>query len=491
MCWACPTLVAPTPDAGQTVEPLAEVQMALRATFIPDEGFLGVEARLTSASFILSRNCHLTGGFAFYSWFSGAHAGDFVQTLGGYHPKFRAPGHYPRVPRLGFNWQVSPQLTVKGDAYYALTTHALMAGGHLEATWKDGSIQAWFKAGADFLISWKPYHYDIRITVDMGVSYTYHFFGTHHISVDLGAGLHIWGPDFSGQAHIKLWIVSFSVSFGAGTSQQPQPIAWDDPDHASFKPSFLPSDDAICGLSPQTGLTRTVEHSGQPTWVVNPVTFSLVSNSVIPTKHAWRHAQSAANALDGRLAGKAAETQFGIGSMEVAPEDLDTRLPITISRIDEADGVSTSTPVEAHFQFEPIHKNVPAGLWGSSLKPDLNGDALVDHTLAGFTIRPGAPRAPEETQPIDRNRLRYSTDVVEQAWQWNDIETFTAKLDTEGQRREQVRNSIVATKVIEARSRLLQALSIDPALDLRHETADHFLIAPQVEATERESSVDR
>ncbi len=328
------TLVVPTPDAGQAVEPLAEVQMALRATFVPDEGFLGVEARLTSASFILSRNCHLTGGFAFYSWFSGEHAGDFVQTLGGYHPQFRAPDHYPRVPRLGFNWQVSPELTVKGDAYYALTTHALMAGGHLEATWKDGSIQAWFKAGADFLISWKPYHYDIRITVDMGVSYTYHFFGTHHISVDLGAGLHIWGPDFSGQAHIKLWIVSFDVSFGADASQQPQPIAWDDPNRASFKPSFLPSDDAICGLSPQTGLIRTVEHRGQSTWVVNPKTFSLVSNSVIPIKHAWRHAQNDANVLDGRLADKDAETEFGIGSMAVASTDLDTRLTITIHRID-------------------------------------------------------------------------------------------------------------------------------------------------------------
>ncbi len=45
-----------------------------------------------------------------------------------------------------------------------------------------------------------------------------------------------------------------------------------------------------------------------------------------------------------------------------------------------------------------------------------------------------------------------------------------------------MRNSIVETEVIAARSRLLQALSIDPDLDLRRETADHFLLAPQVEA---------
>ena len=41
-----------------------------------------------------------------FIWFKGAHQGDFVITLGGYHPKFAAPAHYPAVPRLGVNWIV-------------------------------------------------------------------------------------------------------------------------------------------------------------------------------------------------------------------------------------------------------------------------------------------------------------------------------------------------------------------------------------------------
>ena len=50
----------------------------------------------------MTPECRLTGGFAFYTWFSGDHEGDFVVTLGGYQQKFKRPSHYPVVPRLGF-----------------------------------------------------------------------------------------------------------------------------------------------------------------------------------------------------------------------------------------------------------------------------------------------------------------------------------------------------------------------------------------------------
>lgn len=186
------TLIAPA-NVGADVTPVAEVQLALKASFLPAEGFLGIIAQLTPNSYILSKACHLTGGFAFYGWFApNVHEGDFVLTLGGYHPLFKVPDHYPKVPRLTLNWQVSSELYIKADAYFALTPSAIMAGGHLQATWNSGPLSAWFNAGADFLMSWKPYHYDISIYIDMGVSYTFHFFGTHHITVQLGADLHIW-----------------------------------------------------------------------------------------------------------------------------------------------------------------------------------------------------------------------------------------------------------------------------------------------------------
>ncbi len=85
-------LSVPAADNGSSdVDPIAVVQMTLLATYDPAEGVLGVQAQLTQNSFVLSKNCRLTGGFAFYSWFSGAHAGDFVVSLGGYHPNFSKP----------------------------------------------------------------------------------------------------------------------------------------------------------------------------------------------------------------------------------------------------------------------------------------------------------------------------------------------------------------------------------------------------------------
>ncbi len=191
------TLTAPPTENG--VEPIAKAQLAFRATYLPDEGFLKVEAALLPGAYLFSGNCRLSGRFAFYSWFSGQHEGDFVLSLGGYHPDFKIPEHYPKLPRLQLNWQVDDNTSIKGDAYFALCSHALMAGGHLELTYQSGNLKAWLKAGADFLIAWKPYHYDARIYVTIGASYTFQlslFFTTitKTITAEVGADLHLWGP---------------------------------------------------------------------------------------------------------------------------------------------------------------------------------------------------------------------------------------------------------------------------------------------------------
>ncbi len=46
----------------------------------------------------------LTGGFAFETWWQGPNNGQFVITVGGYHPRFHHDG-YPVVPRVGLSWQ--------------------------------------------------------------------------------------------------------------------------------------------------------------------------------------------------------------------------------------------------------------------------------------------------------------------------------------------------------------------------------------------------
>ncbi|NEQ38263.1 MAG: hypothetical protein F6K40_19155 [Okeania sp. SIO3I5] len=462
------TLLAP-PEAGKT--PLAEVQLAIKASFLPAVGFLGIRAQLTPNSYILSKKCHLTGGFAFYTWFSpNEHEGDFVLTLGGYHPKFKVPAHYPKVPRLGFNWQVNSEINIKADAYFALTASALMAGGHLQATWHSGSLRAWFKLGADFIISWKPYYYDASISVDMGVSYTFHFFGTHHISIDVGADLHIWGPEFTGKAHIHLWIISFTVSFGANASQTPTPIDWN-----TFKSSFLPADDTICSVAVKDGLVRKVNQDDKSDLgVINPKHFCLVTNSVIPIKNAVYRRLNDSTPINIDIGN--ANTKFGIGSMEVKSGELTSTQIVTISK----DGTPlTEVEFQAEFECNPILKKAPTGLWGESLTPDLNSEQFIENTLSGFEIKPKEEPKPGETHAVNRQDLQFTTESVNNAYEWETIKVFN---EEEGK---DIRETITESSVKTARENLLRAMNLDldiREIDLSENIADNFLLSPKIGA---------
>ncbi len=219
-----------------TSNPIAKAQLALIAVLNISKGVFRVEARLTSESYILSRDCKLTGGFAAYFWFDkNKYSGDFVISLGGYHPAFVKPAHYPVVPRLGLNWNVTSHLNISGEIYFALTPSTLMAGGKLSAVYTQGNLKAWFIAYADFLISWKPFSYDISIGVSVGASYRIDWWFIHKtFSIELGADLHIWGPEVHGKVHISWFIISFTISFSAGDDYSKKPLDWNE-----FKESFL------------------------------------------------------------------------------------------------------------------------------------------------------------------------------------------------------------------------------------------------------------
>ncbi|BAU54015.1 DUF6603 domain-containing protein [Mucilaginibacter gotjawali] len=231
------------PKKGKTY---VGAQIAFKVTYKVSTGLLAMEAVLTSNSYVIDSNCRLTGGLAFFVWFknqtdSAAKAGEFVFTLGGYHPAFKKPDYFPDEPRLGFSWAVGGGVSIKGGAYFALTPSAVMAGGSLEAVYQSGNLKAWFTAYADFLIMWNPFYYDIRVGVSVGASYTVKFIWTTTFKVELGADVHIWGPEMAGSATVHWWVISFTVNFGA-TNTRPNTtniIEW-----GEFKPYFLPSDQA-------------------------------------------------------------------------------------------------------------------------------------------------------------------------------------------------------------------------------------------------------
>jgi hypothetical protein len=478
--------------------PLVFAELALDARFIPADGILAVDAQLTPDSYLLSTSCKLTGGFAFYLWFSpNEHEGDFVITLGGYHPDFTPPDYYPVVPRLGFHWSLSSQLDIKGDMYFALTPSCLMAGGGLQATWQSGSLKAWFDIGADFLIAWKPYHYQADMYLSFGVSYTFKLdllFATitKTISVSLGADLSIWGPDFSGIAHIHLWIISFSISFGAGASQEPAPISWEE-----FKDSFLPpaksqptraarytalaleeseaaapvtAADSICSIKVSAGLVKDLDKgAANPEnidWIVKRRGTILVTRTLIPAttfiitikgnncntitidgKHAKGNQYLITNFshLSGWLTGPG----IGIGPVGVERGALTSNHNIEIQYDDG------EVNEDIIFNVTAVLANVPKAAWHKG-KVTYDKNAVIKNALVGFEIE-ALVMPPDQLPPIEKKNLAYYSQDYQPTVTWSQPDAETGPAPPPDPMR-QMQDTINSAAVRGFRKSILQSL---------------------------------
>ena len=231
------------------------------------------------------------------------------------------------------------------------------------------------------------------------------------------------------------------------------------------------------------------ENNGPPVevdWIVNPKTFLLVTNSVIPSKEAYKGDAPFA------LGDKVSPT-FGIGPMAVTSSDIFSRHTVSISRWSDAEENKEGrfVSVDDDFNLKAVTKNVPIALWGESLTPSMNGPAFVSDTLSGFEVRPHAQPAPGVTDYIKRSALQFETQPVERAYKWESFRPFVARsfgeADESGeeeQRRAAVLDTINADATAASRARLLGALGVTDGVELAGYGSDDFLIPPQIEAAD-------
>ncbi|HKU72332.1 MAG TPA: DUF6603 domain-containing protein [Pyrinomonadaceae bacterium] len=193
-----------------TARAICYIELQILMTLKPSEGTFKLQALLSNNSWVINKDCKLTGGFALFVWFAGEHKGDIVVTLGGYHPRFRRPDHYPIVPRLGLNWTVNDNLTIKGGIYLAYTPSCGMLGAKLEAAFHSGRISAYFTAYLDVIINWDPPYFEAEIGISLRVEARFFVFS---ISLTIAASIEMWGPPVGGVAHIDLTIIKFDIKF--------------------------------------------------------------------------------------------------------------------------------------------------------------------------------------------------------------------------------------------------------------------------------------
>nr|OQO29959.1 hypothetical protein B0A51_02550 [Rachicladosporium sp. CCFEE 5018] len=125
------------------------------------------------------------------------------------------PSHYPNPKRLGISFTVGHMVHIQGEGYFAITPKVVMGGAMIHVSLQVGIVSAYLDASFDALINLHPIHYMADVHVAIGVSCDIDIlFITIHISVSIGADLHIEGPEFGGVAHVDFWVFGFDVYFG-------------------------------------------------------------------------------------------------------------------------------------------------------------------------------------------------------------------------------------------------------------------------------------
>ena len=379
------------PQPNESSETYAFVELGLKAQLKPNDGFFGLSAVLSDNSYVLTPDCHLTGGFAFYLWFGdNDHTGNFVITLGGYHPAFKPPSYYPSEPRLGFNWAVSSTVSISGGAYFALTPSCVMAGGSLNAQYHDGDLRAWFTAYADVLISWRPFFFTADIGVSIGVSYRLNLLFCHTtIKVSLSASVDLWGPPTGGRVHVHLWVVSFTVYFGSDeTGIANKPLDWSGDNGFT---NLLPHPKNICRITASDGMYKNLQSpppdqtNSEKLWVIRARKFRFFTESVVPASDLV-YGNSTSNA----------PTNFSGEPIDIKPMNktgLASQHKLSVYR---KDGESWTLHDIQGWTLTPRKGNLPKSLWGTppaefTQIPDTPSADVVPNLYVGYDVTAPQP----------------------------------------------------------------------------------------------------
>lgn len=444
-----------------TSNPVAYIEIAILASYSQSSGLLAVVGIVSPASYLFGDFCRLTGGFAFYIWIDpplvpgGPRAGDFLVSIGGYHPRFSIPAYYPRLPRLGITFNLSP-LQVTGEAYFAMTPSMLMAGGKLDAVWKLGGVKVWFNLGIDFIIAWAPFTYYASGYVNIGCSVNLLLFT---LKISIGVNIEIWGSPFGGKAEVDLGIVAFTISFGNCKKADPPLLTWQE-----FSTQFLPADTLLqtnradVAAKNKTNVLKGVISSGLNKadvcgldWVIDPDCFTIRVTTFIPANQLrigtakdtfktlpakWAAYNPSSPPVEksempylafDRFDTRFSDTDVWNPEVHIKPmgkNNLDSILDITLFVLNAAGGYSEC---DVALTVRPLVEDAAGALWNRYAGDiQIDAPAFLLSALTGVELSP-IPRMPSMVNSVklefllfkqgNKYRFRYEAPVIDGTYQ--------------------------------------------------------------------------
>ncbi|MDP9328283.1 MAG: hypothetical protein M3P10_08750 [Actinomycetota bacterium] len=190
-------------------------------------------------------------------------------SAGGFHPHYSPPGELAGMRRVSVDISPPSFLTLRADAYLALTSNSFQLGARVELHAEVAGVDAEGHLQFDALVLWAPtFHFEIELTA--GVSL--YAFGESFATVDLHLRLEGPGP-WVAQGSASVSVLFFDVdldipriSWGEGENQprtpvHPQKMVRDELSKPAAWEARLPADaDALVRLIPVVDAGATVVH---------------------------------------------------------------------------------------------------------------------------------------------------------------------------------------------------------------------------------------
>ncbi|KAI1204034.1 hypothetical protein F5X97DRAFT_282882 [Nemania serpens] len=407
--------LSPNPKVGIFVEAIATLpkgsaedkaflylDIAIGAIFDPGAGILSLRGELTPRSFLFSKACRLSGGFALvYFLPDSGHDGDWVFTAGGYHPAFKIPSHYPQdVRRVGITWLYDAEITISGEAYFAITPQAIMGGGRLDLIYQSGHTRASFSAYADLLIFYEPFQFYARVGVNVfGSARIGWRFISKDVSAEISAVVDLHGPPVAGVAHLHFWFFSISVRFGPDHQERP-PLNWfefyalvkqcatykdakDLPEHIVSLLQGRASTDVKQSIAPQP---KKGEKPPPELWLIRAPVFEFEIMARFPIRELKYNNKPVDEGVNAHAK--------DIYSTPMKRQNAFSKSELVVTIRDSAQNV------DGDFRIEPIVKKVPGALWNKydPNKSLLDSDTTVDNVM-GIKFKPATAHESQENLP--------------------------------------------------------------------------------------------